>query len=611
MSLRTLALAALACALFAIPRAGETRGAEVFPLAKVRPGLKGYGLTVFAGTKPERFEFEVIGVARNFLPKQDIILFKSDDPKMKDVGIARGMSGSPMYLEGKVACALAYGWGWNKKTIGGCTPIQYMIDDARLPLRGPDKTSQASIQEWTRHEPLSRFAAAREVMGARGAPANAWLTQAPLPTATVPVAASGTDGLVRAGVPLAVSGFAPTALAQARELFAPYGLEPVQSGGGAGSATEGPTAFEMGGPIGVTLVEGDTSASATGTVSYLDGTRVIAFGHPMFGMGEAYLPITAAHIHTIIPSVNSSFKLSSPMRMLGSLIMDRQSSIAGDTALRAELIPVTVKARSPSGEHVFRANVIRHRFLTPQLVMLVVSNAAEATVPDISDATLLLKSTLALRGHEPLSFTDYVYSAEGASANAIGAARALRALVPVLFNPFAPAHLERIEIDLTVSYKKEFTELAGIRVPSVELPYGEKTYVEVTLRPFGGKEYVEKIPLVVPERLAGSVVKVEVVPGDVARPDVAPPTSLDDVIEALRRTYPSNTLVATIYTPDEGVSIDGRVLPDLPDSAIDTVRPATSSRRPEAYKSITRAVIPSKRVVMGKQELVVKIQDRK
>ncbi len=131
------------------------------------------------------------------------------------------------------------------------------------------------------------------------------------------------------------------------------------------------------------------------------------------------------------------------------------------------------------------------------------------------------------------------------------------------------------------------------------------------MRPYAGKEYVEKIPLTIPERLAGSLVKIEVVPGDLARPDVAPPTSLDEVVAALRKTYPANTMVATIYSPDEGVTIDGKILADMPDSAIDTVRPATSTRRADAYKSITRAVVPSKKVVQGKQELVVKIKDLK
>jgi hypothetical protein len=300
------------------------------------------------------------------------------------------------------------------------------------------------------------------------------------------------------------------------------------------------------------------------------------------------------------------------MRTLGSLTQDRQSSIAGDTSLTSDMIPVEVKIKSPhSGDQIFRSDIIRHRFLTPQLVMLVVASASQTIAPDISDTTILMKSKLALKGFEPLTFTDYIFSNEGASPNAIASSRALRALVPLLFNPYAPVKIDRVEIEVEVRYQSDYTEVVALRVPELELPWNEKTYIEAVMRPYAGKEYVQKIPLEIPRKLAGSMVKIEVVPGDVARPDVAPPASLDDVMSALRKTYPANTLVATIYTPDEGVAIEGKVLPDLPDSAIDTARQATSSRRSAEYRSITRTVVPVKQVVIGKQELVVKIQDDK
>ncbi len=612
LRLRALWPAALLVPLLSFNRPVASKAPEVYPLSKVKAGQKGYGLTVFQGTTPERFEFEVISVAKNFLPKQDVIIFKSDDPKMVDVGITHGMSGSPMYLDGKVACALAYGWRFNKKTIGGCTPIEYMIADAKLPLRGPEQTSQASADEWLQHEPMTRFAGGRDFDSRKGAPADAWITRAPLPTVPAePTPDDDTSGLVRSSVPLSISGLGPNAFEKAKQIFAPYGIEPVQGAGGGGDSETGPTRFEMGAPIGVKLAGGDVAMDGTGTVSYVDGDRVIAFGHPMFGMGEAYLPVTSAEIVTIIPSLMSSFKLSYPLRTLGSLTSDRQSSIAADTSLKAETIPVNIKIRTGNGAQTFTADVIRHRFLTPQLVMIVVASAAQLYAPDITDATIMMKSTLALKGYDPLTFTDYIYSVEGASPNAVASARGLRALVPLLFNPYQPVRMDRLDVEVEVTFKADYTEITALRVPDMELPYGEKTYVEAVMRPYGGKEYVEKIPLVIPEKLAGSLVKLEVVPGDAARPDVAPPDSLDDVLTALRKTYPATTLVTTIYTPDEGLAIEGKTLPDLPDSAMDTARINTSSKRTEAYRSLARTVVPSKRVVIGRQELVVKIADKK
>src|SRR5688572_27287554 len=147
-------VALLGCALAAAP--SFAKGPETYPLSQVRKGQKGYGLTVFEGTKAERFEFEVIGVLKNALPKQDLILVRSGDQKIIERGFARGMSGSPLYLDGKVACAFSYGFPFSKGQIGACTPIEYMLEDARKPLRGPEKAALASVEEWNRLQPLKR-----------------------------------------------------------------------------------------------------------------------------------------------------------------------------------------------------------------------------------------------------------------------------------------------------------------------------------------------------------------------------------------------------------------------------------------------------------------------
>lgn len=628
MRLRLLSIAAALTGTLAAPAPSHAKGPEIFPLEKVRKGQKGYGLTVFEGTKPERFEFEVLGVLKNALPKQDLILVMSNDPKILAVGFARGMSGSPLYIEGKVACAFSYGFPFSRGNIGACTPIEYMIADGKRALQqnGDPRRQLASREEWERYRPLES-ALAGAILGrdgkdgrrtgngadtrpgrGRGVP---WLLRAPLPTPPPQPAAGGdAAGLVRAGVPLAVSGLGPTAFEQARALFGPYGLEPTQAGGGSGDPNAGPRGFEMGGAIGATLARGDVSMVATGTVSYVDGNQVLAFGHPFFGFGELHMPAVLAEIHRIIPSFNMAFKMSSPLRTLGSMVQDRQSSIVVDTTRQTSMIPVEIRIKGPSGDtERFRSEVLRHRFLTPPLVGMMAANAAQVIAPDVADATVTTQSTVHVKGFEPLRFIDYTYSPDGAGT-AIAMARGLRILQPLLFNPFAPVAIERVEIDVSISYRADVTEIEAIRVPDLELPFGERTHVDVVLRPFGGPSYVERIPLRIPERLAGQTVKIEVVPGDAARPDVAPPESLEDVIAALRKSYPANVLVVTVYTPDEGVTLGGKVIPNLPDSAIDTALPATSTRRGNAYRSISRTVVPAKRVVQGRQELVVKIKEK-
>ena len=582
---------------------GTAKGPEIFPLADVRPGQKGYGLTVFQGTTPERFEFEVIGIVKNMMPKMDVILVKSDDPKVQLSGMAMGMSGSPLFIDGRLACAFAYSWSFNKVAMGGCTPIEYMLKEARGSKT--DKEETASREEWDTFKPLERFADNQ----ARATERDGWLLGAPLP-ARPPVPAA--EGIVRAGIPLAVNGLGPSAFEQTKRIFDPYHVEPMQGIGGGGDPNTGPTKFEVGGNIAVKLISGDISAAATCAVSYVDGPSVLGCGHPIFGVGKLDMPVATAQIHTIVPSAQIAFKVASPLRVAGALVNDRKAAIVADSERRSQVVPVDVRIKNGHGEQELHSQLVEHRFLTPQLATMTMAAAVELLSPDVIDATMTLKSTVYIKGFEPLTFTDYLYSPEGLSATAMSTARGLRALVPLLFNPFEPLKLERIQIEASLAYKADFAELQGLKLPELELPYDQDTYVDAVLRPYAGKEYTIRIPLRFPRRLAGSLVKLEVLPGNAAKPDSAPPENLAQLVDTLRtKTFPANVLVATVYTPNEGVTLGGRVLPDLPDSALDTARPAAATKSADAYKSILRATIPLNRVVTGKQELVVKIADLK
>jgi hypothetical protein len=597
----------IVCAALLVSGTAHAKGPEVYPLSKVKRGQKGYGLTVFQGTDPERFEFEVISVVKNFLPKQDIVLVKSDDPKLQVSGFAQGMSGSPLYLEGKVMCAFSYGFRFNKVAMGGCTPIETMISESKIPLRGQKASSVASVDEWNRYQPLPRYETARAELAREGAPRDAWILQAPLPP--VPPAPQGTrDGLERAGVPLSVAGLGSMALEQARKIFQPYGIEPMQAGG-AGDDSNGPRRFEMGGSLAVVLVKGDVAATAVGTVSYIDGDNVLAFGHPMFQMGESYIPVAAAEIHYVIPSAQSAFKLGTAQRTLGTMVQDRQSMIQADTSRKADMIPVDLTIRGPFGDKKFHTEVLRNRFLTPQMVMMTVVNGAQLIFPDVTDSVVTVESTLHLKGYKPLSFTDYQYAPDGAG-NAVASARALRVLAPLLFNPWTPVTIERVDVTIAVDYKPDYANIVDVRLPASTLPVGKKFDIELTLQPFGGKAYVERIPMTIPERLAGQVVKIDVVPGDMARLDIATPENVDQLVGALRKTFPGNVLVATVYTADDGITVAGKVVPRLPDSALDTARPGASAKGADPYKSMFRVAVPMKRVIQGRFEMTVQVEEK-
>ncbi len=625
---------------------GADKPPEIFPLEKVRRGQKGYGLTTFQGTKPERFEFEVVGVAKKLLPKMDIILVKSEDPKFNVTGFWRGMSGSPLFIDGKLACAYAYGWRFNKVALGGCTPIGYMVKEGFVPqrkvidgmgttrLKGKAKSRRpanarlggtgkiktpiaaATIKDWLRVAPERTVDSALKQLGE---PRKPWLMRAPLPPGPQPAASSGRDedGLVAASVPLAMSGFSAGALDQAKALFGDYPLSPMR-GGGSGNPHEGPSKFALGSSLSVLLARGDMSMAATGTVSYVDGARVLGFGHPLFQVGEFYAPVTAAEVHTVLPSQVHAFVMASPMRELGSLVQDRQSTIMADTRLETSMIPFDIyvdsqgvdsrggKGSSSKGE--FHVELLNSRFFTGSFAGMAAFSAISHYLPDRDHATVYMESTVHVKGHKPLSFVDYLYADDGVGS-VIGSARGLRVLVPLLNNPFSPVEIERVELRAKIRYEVNFGTIDELRLARAELVPGKRAHVEVTMTTYDGKRIVQKVPFDVPKSLAGSIIRVQVSAGDSATLDAAPPKSLDDLMKALGKLLPGNVFAVTLLTANEGVAIDGKLVRDLPASAVDKLHPRSRTQRANLYRPLARSTYPSKRVINGSKAILVKVAD--
>jgi hypothetical protein len=601
-----------------------TRHGDIIPLSEIRAGMKGYGLTVFQGTKPERFDIRVISVLHNFLPKQDIILVQSDDPRLLHSGIVAGMSGSPIYIEGRLAGALSYGWHFAKDPIAGVTPISSMLDDLKRPLRGRHSTPVAEAANDPQHrragrandasaqfpngEPerrsLADAIAARARDGANDrSPLLARLPLSPLPTGAEP-------RLVRASVPLSLAGVGAAAFSELSRIFEPFHIVPLQAGGAGRGDGKGPRKFEPGGSIAVQLIRGDVSAAGTGTVTHVEGDKVLGFGHPMFNVGEIYLPVATAEVHTFLSALSSSFKMASPLNEIGSLIQDRQAGIIGDTSQRADMIPVHVRVGGPSrAAQDFHFEVVRHRFLTPMLASTVVANAAQNAASDVADATITVRSNLSVRGYKPLELIDQIYSPDGVSPRTLAAAGGLKAIGDILFNPFAPANLDRIDISVDVDYRADVADIVGLSLNSDSLAPGSRPNLYVTLRPYAGQEYVRAIPIDVPRTLAGQTIKVVVTAGNLAKPDVAPPESLGGLIDNLRKGFAADTIVVGLETPDEGVTLRGSVIPDLPGSVIDTLRPGASTRRADTFKRAARFVVPMRGILQGKQEITVRIKD--
>jgi hypothetical protein len=539
--------------------------------------MVGEARTVFQGTSPEAFKVRVVSILRNFLPKQDIILVRAEDPRVEAVGIAAGMSGSPVYLEGKVAGAIAYGWSFAKEPLAGVTPIESILAERNRPDRPPPD---------------------------------------PLVSGALPLSSSGrpgNDGQLRpVSIPLSVSGASDASLAYLGDELEALGLHPIRAGGGGAKPRSESVARPLvpGAAVGVALVSGDMSTTAMGTLTYADGNQVFAFGHPMFGIGSVSLPMVQGEIHAIIPSLSSSLKMSSPIAEIGTITDDSRSGVIGELGLRTGTVPVQIRVTSKGVvKPPFTVEIARHRRLLPMLATMAVSTALGEAVPDVTNLTAEVTTRLFVRGFHPLELRDYVFTNESLAPRVLAMSHGMRALGEILGNPFAPAVVDKIEVDTRVEYRADTAEIVALASPGDQIHAGSRVRLRVTLRPYQAPELVEEVPVEIPRALAGRVVRIEVAGGAQVKPELARAEDLRGMVENLRTYYPAASLVVSITTQDDGVALRGRLLRNLPPVALDTLKSAGQSRSAEVFRVVRRTAFPEMRVLSGQKEIQVQVRD--
>ncbi len=597
----TIALTLLA-SLGAAPRTVRT-----MPVGEVRAGMRGYGLTVFQGTQPERFDVEVIGVLNNFRPDQDLVLIRTPHPLLDHAGSVAGMSGSPIFLDDRMVGAYAYGWPFGKDPIAGVTPIANMLAELHrprrlgtFPLYSPVPVTAARARDRPPADPF---------LGQERRDAFYALSRA------APSRAHRPGTLQPAATPLFVAGMSPAVAETLANRLAPLGLEVVEAGGAAGNAPpEGPTAFENGSSIAVQLLRGDVQATGVGTVTYVDGTRAVAFGHPMLGAGELSLPTATSRVLHVLASERASFKMAVALRPLGALVHDRQSAVVIDTDTKPSTIPVTLHIRGIPDlvRDTWRVEAVSHRLLTPSLVLSAVASALDASLNDRADMMFRATSTVTLAGHGPQRVVDEGYTTQGvADPSALSRLRLFDLLEAAYANPFGEAAIERVTIDFEARFGREVTELLGAQLASDEIDPGTAARIVLTLRHYGGRVEQRVVEFPIPDAWAGETVDLTLTPGggvNVERPD---PTSLHDILEIIKTGYPTTSLVLSQQRQGRGLSVLGQVVRNLPGAALDTLSPAQDTGRGTVFMTQTRLLLPMGRVMTGTAKLTLTIRKEK
>lgn len=582
---------------------------KTMPVSEIQAGMKGYGLSVFEGTTPERFDVEVIGVLHKFRPDQDLVLIKTPHPLLNHTGSVAGMSGSPIYLDGRLIGAYAYGWSYGKDPIAGVTPISNMLKELERPRR-PDafpvapplpKTSRATPQP--RHgyqggERRDAFWALNELTRKRGEFRNA-----------------GHSQLVPCATPLLVGGVTAPMARMLREHLSPLGLEVLEAASGSSArGDQGPAGYVDGGSIAVTLMRGDIQATAVGTVTHVAGKRAVAFGHPMLDAGEVGLPTATSRVIHVLASERSSFKMAEAIKPLGALIHDRQSAIVVDNDVTPAVIPVRIHVRGVPGlpRAIWNVELVSHRQLTPSLVLTALGSALGASLNDADDMMFHAESRVRIAGQGTQQVVDEGFAAGGISQ--IGALARLRVfdlLESAYMNPFGKAEVEGVEITVDVRFGRDVTELVSAQLTSDEIDPGEPARVLLTLQPYAGPVEQRVVELPVPASLAGEQLELEIMPGDQVRLERPIAQNLADVLANVRTALPSTSLVLSLQRKSRGMSLAGFVVRDLPGSMLDSLATGNDTARTPIFVTQERTTIPMGRVITGQAKLSLAVRKEK
>ena len=593
-------------------------------VADVKPGMKGYGLTVFQGTKPERFDVEVISTMKNFRPKQDLILIKTKHPRLEVARTVAGMSGSPIYIEGKMIGAYAYGWLFGVEPIAGVTPIHDMLDDlarpipqalapaaGRAPMPGkPMPPRRGKKQAFLDDDAPNRFAGAPLDYDLRrhGAQVSERMRAAL-------AAPEGTD-LRAASTDVMISGLGPRSARFAAEVFEPLGMT-LQQGGGTGGPSvappDSPKRFVDGGVVTVQMLSGDVSTSGLGTVTYVAGDKLVAFGHPMMMGGLGQLPTALGTVHWSVATTNRSFKLGEPTTPLGTLVNERQASIVVDQSRKAPTFPNTVDIRGvPGAPHThWQMEATQDPFMAPNLAALALGSALESTAAERGETTWRATTRLTIDGGRVLTLEDFgAGSGTPLSPSDFARSRLTRAMGALLNNPWQLGKIDKIESKIDIIARRDVALLRGAELLDPEVDAGGKVRVRLVLQNYLGALRTEELEIPIALALAGETVRIEIRPAYNVDRAAPAPENYHELVDVLDRLdFPGEALIVSYTLPNEAsAAFAGKLATRLPPGMADRLASRTDSVVPELYAAQWQLVVPTKGFIVGQETIDVKVR---
>jgi hypothetical protein len=570
MTLIRRLLASLGIVLFLAGLLPSQENPAIFPLREVRPGLKGVGRTIFQGDRIDEFQVEILGVLKNALaPQRSLILARLSGGPLATTGVISGMSGSPVYIDGRLMGAVSRSFPLSKEPIAGITPIEEM-----LTVVPSAATAAAPALPNDTYRIANTYGGTSET-GRVIANENA----APGASPTSGAQQSSTDSFPNLLLPLRFGGFADAAV----DLFKPQlrrlGLEPMQGGlisGDEQNARPSPTDLQPGSMISLMLVRGDLDLNIDCTVTYHQGNNLYACGHQVLSEGPAQFPFAPAHVIVVVPSISSSFKVDAPGALVGTIQQDRFDAIYGRVGEIPAMIPVHVRLDSSLNRKAdYRFEMIDEPFLSPLLLNLAVTSALSVSEREIGNSTLSLKSRIRLKDGQSVDLEDILSSDAGTSSMVGGVVAGPLAML--MSSGFPALKVKDIDLNLVSLNEKRNATIEQLWSTQSEVKPGDHLEVSALLRLPSGETLIEKIPVDVPVSITDKMLSL-VVGGGASINTMefrftalgGLPRDSQQLVRALNRMRRNNRVYALLMSPQRSFAMMGDEYPSPPPSLLQT-----------------------------------------
>ncbi|MGI9102036.1 MAG: SpoIVB peptidase S55 domain-containing protein [Terriglobales bacterium] len=565
----------------------------ILPLSQVQAGMRGTAYTVFEGVKPEPMDVEVLGVLRNMNgPKGDLILVRLHGKKVEYTGVVAGMSGSPVYVDGKLMGALSFRIGeFSKEPIAGVTPIEQMLE-----INALDGTIPADAQSVS---PALR----NEVTRTSG-----------------PGSTGGIQGMANLltpiETPLVFSGFTQDAVNRFAPQFAAAGIVPVM-GAGSVSNEKQPEPLEPGSSVSAILVRGDLNIAATCTVTYLDPKRLLACGHPLLQFGMVDLPMTKARVLATLPSPLNAFKIVNTTENVGSFVQDRHTGILGRFDRQPQMIPVTLSIHGTNTPKQFHYEVLNNSKLTPVAIMATVFSALQGVNEAGEDLTYRLAGRIDVKGYSDVHLQNMYAPSDGGLPTAFGAALSLGERFGRIYqNPYDTPKINGVELDFDLVRERRTAQLESARTDVTEARPGDEIVIESVLRPYRGERIVRQIPVKIPPSTPRGILRILISDGttlDRMRNmggNFGRRLDLASTIALLNKEHSNDRLYVSLLEANPQAMVEDKVMPTLPLSVMNVMEGmrGTQDMIVVGESSVNESSTPIDYVVSGAQVITVSVK---